>query len=522
MKVCSVAQMRALDKQAIEQFGIKEELLMENAGEALYFVLATQVGIPAKRFVVLCGSGNNGGDGFVVARKLHSAGARVKVFVLGDPAKYKAAAALNLDIVSRLPLDLKQVHSLDDLKKDLFHCDVIVDALFGTGLGRNVEGLYREVIGAVNQSGKTVISADIASGVQGDTGQIMGIAVEAHYTVSFGLPKLGNLLYPGFKHCGKQYVTHISFPPQMMKSVPFSINVPIALPARNPQGHKGMFGDVLFVAGASSYLGAPYFSALSFLKAGGGYARLAGPRRILPFVAANAPELVLVPAQETAAGNMAADNAQGLQELAERSDMVVLGPGLSLDDESQALARSLVSGIKKPLLLDGDGLSAVCSNLDIVRQRKGATIVTPHPGEMARLTGMPAADIDADKVNVVQRTAADLNAIVVLKGPHSLIGYPDGKALINLSGNAGMATAGSGDVLTGTIAAMFGLGLRLEQAVAMGVFVHGLSGDVAARALGQDGITARDILEALPASVKMLRDGLDKDLRQRYWGPRLI
>lgn len=522
MKVSNVAQMRALDRQAIEQFGIKEALLMENAGEAVYFVLSTQVGIQGKRFVVLCGSGNNGGDGFVVARKLHSAGGTVRVFILGDPAKYKGAARLNMDIVSRLPVDLKQVNSVDDVKKDMFHCHAIVDALFGTGLTREVEGLYRGVIAAVNQSGKVVVSADIASGVQGDTGKVMGIAVHAHYTVSFGLPKLGNLLYPGFKHCGKQYVTHISFPPAMMDPVPFSVNEPVPLPARNPEGHKGTFGDVLFIAGASRYLGAPYFSALSFLKAGGGYARLAGPQSILPFIAANAPEIVLVPREETVSGNLASKNVQGFIDLAQHSDMVVLGPGLSLDDDSQALARTLAADIEKPLLLDGDGLTAVASDRQIIKNRKAQTILTPHFGEMSRLTGIAVADMDADKVNILQYTARDLNAIVVLKGPHSLIGYPDGKVLINLSGNAGMATAGSGDVLTGTIAAMFGLGLCLEDAVRMGVFVHGLSGDLAAQARGQDGMTAKDILEALPSAVKMLRDGLDEDWCQRYRGPQPI
>jgi ADP-dependent NAD(P)H-hydrate dehydratase / NAD(P)H-hydrate epimerase len=524
MKVSNVSQMRSLDTRAIEEFGIKEELLMENAGDAVYVVLSEEIGIAGKRFVVLCGGGNNGGDGFVVARKIHSVGGAVKVFLLGNPKSYRGAAKLNLGIITRLPIEVRRIDSAESVRQDLNHCDAIVDAIFGTGLARNVEGLYREVIDMVNNSGKTVVSADIPSGVQGDTGKVMGTAVKADYTITFGLPKIGNMLYPGYGLCGKLYVTHISFPPSMVDTddLKVRVNRPLHIPPRNPEGHKGAFGDMLFVAGASGYLGAPYFAALSFMKAGGGYARLAAPASITPFIANAGPEIVFVPQQETASGSIGMENLDALLAVAEKVDMVVLGPGLSLDQETQQLTRELVRRVEKPLLLDGDGITALCPDLDIIKGRRSQTILTPHLGEMSRITNRPVPDIDADKIAILQQAAKDLNAAVVLKGPHSLIGYPDGKVWINLTGNPGMATAGAGDVLTGAIAAMFGLGLCPEEAVRTGVFVHGFSGDLAAETKGEDGITAQDILDFLPLATRKMRESRDEVPCRRYDGPIVL
>ena len=524
MKISRVSEMRALDRTAIEKYGIVEELLMENAGEALYFAMLKEFGIRDKKFVVFCGIGNNGGDGFVIARKIHSSGGSVKVFILGDPGKYKGAAKLNLEIVSGLPIAVQRLESAESIRPEVSHCHGIVDAIFGTGLARDVGGLYGEVIELINESKKTVFSADIPSGVDGDTGQVMGVSIKAHYTVSFGLPKMGNILFPGYELGGKLYVTNISFPPSMYNrdSMKVEINGPVKLPQRKMAGHKGDFGDVLFIAGASSYFGAPCFSALSFLKAGGGYSRLAAPASMTPFIANKASEIVFVPQKETAAGSISLENKVALLQLADKVDMVVLGPGLSLEEETQELVRELAKESKKPLLVDGDGITALCKDLKIIKERKAETVLTPHLGEMARITNMTVPEVDAGKIDVLQRTARDLNAMIVLKGAHSLIGYPDERVFINMSGNSGMATAGSGDVLTGTIAAMFGLGLSLEDAVRKGVFLHGLSGDLAAEDEGEDGLTAQDILEYLPLAVKMDREGLDEDLKDRYAGASVI
>jgi len=522
MKATTVSEMRELDRTAIEKFGIPEEILMENAGEAAYFALSKEFGIRGKRFLVFCGMGNNGGDGFVIARKIHSSGGAVKVCVLGDPGKFRGAAKLNFHILSRMPIQVRQIETVESLTTELTHTDAVVDAIFGTGLTRDVEGFYGEVIERINGSGKVVLAVDIPSGVHGDTGKVMGTAVRANYTVTFGLPKVGNLLYPGYDLCGKIYVTHISFPPSMYDAVPCEINKPPGLPPRDKRAHKGDLGEVLFIAGAASYFGAPYFAALSFLKAGGGYSRLAAPRSITPFIATRGSEIVFVPQKETAAGSISLENKGALIELSEKMDMVVLGPGLSLEEETQQLARELAREIHRPLLIDGDGLTALCRDLQILKERKAETILTPHLGEMSRITGIPVPEIDLQKVEILQRAAQELHSIIVLKGAHSLIGYPEGGVFINLTGNPGMATAGAGDVLTGTIAAMFGLGLSIPDAVRKGVFIHGFSGDLAAHMEGEDGITARDILDYLPLAVKMDREGIDEEFKVRYEGPVVI
>jgi NAD(P)H-hydrate epimerase len=350
--------------------------------------------------------------------------------------------------------------------------------------------------------------------VNGDTGKAMGRAIAADYTVTFGLPKTGNLLMPGYGLCGKLYVTHISFPPELYASdeIMVEINDPPALPLRNPAGYKNTFGQALFVAGASGYFGAPYFSAMSFLKAGGGYSRLACPEGIMPFIGAKGSEIVFLPQKSTRSGSISYENKESLLELSEKMDIVVIGPGLSLNEETAQLVRELVSAIEKPVVVDADGITAISKDPGILKKRKAPTVLTPHLGEMSRLTRIPAERIESDKVSILTKTADELDAIIVMKGANSLIGYPDGRVFINVSGNSGMATAGSGDVLTGTIAAMLGLGLGIDQAVSKGVFIHGVSGDLAAADIGEDGMTARDILDFLPRAVRMDREGLLEDL----------
>jgi NAD(P)H-hydrate epimerase len=332
------------------------------------------------------------------------------------------------------------------------------------------------------------------------------------------------LLFPGYELGGKLYVSHISFPPAMYTAATFklAINHPLPLPLRSKTAHKGSMGDVLFIAGAARYFGAPVLAAMSFLKGGGGYSRLATPASMVPFLAVKGSEIVFLPQRETDAGSISLANKPALLELAAGVDMVVLGPGLSLQADTQQLVRELVRDLKTPLLLDGDGITAVCQHLDVLRQREAVTILTPHLGEMARLTALRVGDIDVNKIAILQQTARDLGAFIVLKGAHSLIGFPDERVRINMSGNSGMATAGAGDVLTGTIAAMYGLGFALPDAVSMGVFVHGLAGDLAATQLGEDGMTAQDILHYLPSAVKTVREGLPPDLQERYAGAIVV
>jgi NAD(P)H-hydrate epimerase len=390
------------------------------------------------------------------------------------------------------------------------HSDASVDALFGTGLSRDVGRLYSELIDLINASQKPVFSLDIPSGINGDSGQVMGTAVKAAHTITFGLPKVGNLLYPGFEFGGRLHVTHISFPRELHNAdeLRIGINDPLPLPPRAADGHKGSFGKALFIAGAANYLGAPYFSAMAFLRAGGGLSYLATPESVASFVGNKGSEIVFLPQSATPTGSIALEDKVELLEFAKNVDMVVLGPGLSLDDETQELVRNLTADIDKPLVIDGDGITAVASDLSCIKKRSQPTVLTPHLGEMARLVGLTHDEIQSNRVGCLQETARELNSTLVLKGAHSLVGMPDQRVFINLSGNSGMATAGSGDVLVGTIAAMLGLGLDPEEATRMGVFVHGFAGDLAEKQLGADGLAAGDILEHLPAAVKRIREDL--------------
>ena len=566
MKIATVEEMRLMDRFAIEKLGIAEEILMENAALASVALLQREIGIRDKKFVVFCGSGNNGGDGLVVARLIHSGGGKVKVFLLGDKNKFRGAAQTNMAIIDKLPIEVFKLESSAAAKKDVAHCDAIIDAIFGTGLDRDVAGLAADVIALINhgyesprqaletfrskqrgiipsaardcstyqfrcatlselefhnKSKKKVLSLDIPSGVNGNTGQILGTAVSADYTVTFGLPKIGNMLYPGYELCGQIFVSHISFPPSLTEGNDLQIatNDYVALPRRPAQAYKGSVGDVLFIAGAANYYGAPYFAAMSFMKAGGGYARLAAPKSMIGKLAVKGREIVYLPQEETAAGSISFKNKKRLLEAAGKVDMVVIGPGLSLDEETMQLVRELAGAIKKPLLIDGDGLTAIAENPEILHSRKAATILTPHVGEMARLTGKSAEEINGNKIAVLQKTAKKLNSIIVLKGAHSLIGTSGGNVYMNLSGNSGMATAGSGDVLTGCIAAMYGLGLKPEEATRKGVFLHGYAGDLAAAKKGEDGITAKDIMEFLPQALKNDRASL---VDPNYFAPPVI
>jgi NAD(P)H-hydrate epimerase len=500
-----------MDRTAVEKYLVPEEILMENAGLAACSVIYDHIHRDTTKYTVVCGTGNNGGDGLVVARKIHSMGGRVTVCIPGSRKKYKGVSAQNCERLLKTALTVfdldHDLSALDRLHQELSTTDVIIDALFGTGLARNVEGFYKEVIQLINSAGKTVVSLDIPSGINGDTGQVMGIAVQADCTVAFGLPKSGNLLFPGYDYCGKLFVTHISFPPCLYNNENHKVrvNMPPPLEKRDPMGHKGSFGDVLFIAGASQYLGAPYFCALSFLKAGGGYSRLAAPGSLVPFIASGGREIVFIPQKETASGSIAEENRDALLQCSSGVDMVVMGPGLSLDSGTRRLVCQLAEGIEKPLLLDGDGITAIKEDMDIIKMRKFPTILTPHPGEMSRITGYSIKDIKEKGMDILVETSKKYNAIIVFKQAHSLIGFPDGNVFINLSGNCGMATAGSGDVLAGTIPAMYGLGLSLPDAVRAGVFIHGIAGDKAAEAAGQDGMTARTIMEFLPRAVACYR-----------------
>ena len=508
MKVISVSQASGMDRSAVKEYSIPEIILMENGAAACCSVIKSSFTIERNNFIILCGTGNNGGDGLALARFLYSEGGAPLVFLNGLPDKLKDSALQNYNILKNLPIEIISQFNIDLLKKEIIETDIIIDALLGTGLNREIQGNLKTIIETINSSEKSIVSIDIPSGINGDTGQIMGVAVRAQITITFGSLKTGNLLYPGFVNCGKIYLSRISLPPEIYDSntIINEINICNPLPKRDEDGYKRSFGDILTISGASTYYGAPRFSAAAVLKSGAGFSRLAAPVSMIPVLAANLPEAVFIPMRETEEGTIDCSNLSILLQIGEKADGAIIGPGLSLNNETAQLIRDFVSSYKKFLLIDGDGLSAIAGKAELISHRKIPAVLTPHKGEFSRLSGYSISKIEKDPVSVLQECSDLYNSVIVLKGAHSLIGFPDGRVLINMTGNSGLGTAGCGDILTGIIAAFYGLGMDLYNAVKSGVFVHGACGDDAAEKLGKDGITATDILNTLPYTVKKYRE----------------
>lgn len=506
MKVCSIREMRSLDLRAESDFGLSGIVLMENAALAACQVLRSEFQANTPRYLVLCGSGRSGGAGLALARHLHSRRAPATAVTVDDQDAYRGDALKNYEAAVRCGVSCPPLDQVD-VARELHDDVIIVDALSDPSVLPKLSPDIARIVETVNLSRRPVLSLDIPCGICADTGQVSDVAMRASATLAIGLPKRGNLLAPGSSHCGRLFISHLSLPPKLLaaEDVEVELSHPSQLPSRSPHGHKGSFGDTLFIAGAAGYFGAPGLAAMASLRAGAGYARLACPQSITPTLAVFAPEVVFVPQPETDAGSLAQRNAESLIDLANQVDFVVIGPGLSLHPETQDLVRTIASRARGPMLIDGDGLSAIAGHPDLVRSRSGDTVLTPHPGEMACILGTATRQVTADPIASAVRAASLFNAHVVLKGSHCLIASPDGKVSINTSGNDGMGTAGSGDVLTGTIAAMHGLGLSFASAVRTGVFLHGLAGDRARDDLGADGMTSRDILSHLPGAIRDYR-----------------
>ena len=516
MKVVDTEKINELDKRMVSNFGVDSQILMENAAISVVNFLFKESGsLENKKILIFCGGGNNGGDGFAIARKLYSLKSKVKVFLLKDEKTLKGDAKLNFERIKKIEVPLINDIDLLKIKEDIKDCEIIIDAIFGTGLKRDIEGDLKEIIKLINSSEKYVLSVDIPSGINGDNGKEMGISIKANSTVTFGLPKFGNLILPGYERCGKLVLSYISYHENIYKDIKIQINEPIILPERKKEGHKKDFGDILFISGSKKYMGAPYFSSYSFLKCGGGYSRLATVKSIVPYLSITAKEVVYYPMEETLDGTISKNNFERIMEIVNDVDVVVVGPGMGLNLETEDLILELIKNIQKPIIIDGDGLTAIKDNLNLLKDRKYTTILTPHMGEFSRLTKLEKQEIENNRIKILLEKSNELNSIIVLKGYHSLISYPDGSLFINMSGNPGLAKAGTGDVLNGVISGMYGIGLNLFDAVRMGVFIHGLAADILKDRLGEDGITATDLLNFLPFTIKKFKENF-YDIKKKY------
>jgi NAD(P)H-hydrate epimerase len=524
MKVSTVSEMRALDKRAIEECGMTAELLMENAGQAAYFVLLHKYGISGKKFLVICGTGNNGGDGFVIARKIHSTGGAVKVLILGTPGQFHGAAKTNLEILLRMSIDLKQLTSASALESDLSSCDLVVDAILGTGITRDITGRYRQVIELINASGKRVLSVDIPSGVHGDSGQIMGVAVEADDTVTFGLPKVGNLLYPGCELGGNLFVSHISFPPSLTNASVLQIetNDGEDLPSMSSMMDKGVPADLLFISGLATGNGLSHFAAESLLPPGSGRVKVAFPGPAAPPRASRRSGIEYIPLRATASTTISPTNKHALLTLSAQAAAVVISSTLARATETQQLVCDLIAEVDKPLLMNSATLTALDQASNVIGTRNADTIILSAWNELVDARSSLLAKFGHNKIDILQTAAQEWQAIMVLLNADSLLGFPDGRVFIAPIGVSRLARAGSGEVLVGVTAAMLGYQLPIQDAVRKAMFISGLAGLLAARAKGAEELTAQDIVDYLPLAVKWDKKNFSESLRESCNGLQVV
>jgi len=515
MKIVTAAEMREIDRATSEKFGVPSLTLMENAGAAVAErVSVFQCG--KEKAVVVCGKGNNGGDGFVAARLLHEKGRSVQVMLLADPADLKGDAAV---MYGKLPMAATVVRSSDELKSEpvrqLLSADVLVDAILGTGFKPPVSGLYAEAVAAINASEATVIAVDIPSGADADAmGPQHGTIARADEIVTFTAPRPAHVL--SLLTSGPTHVAGIGSPDDaIVSSQHLNLIHPHDFAAligpRPAESNKGSYGHVLVVGGSVGKAGSVAMAGMAALRTGAGLLTIGTAKSALSTVAGFYPELMTEPLTETDAGTIATSADVRIEELMKSMSVVAIGPGISRDPDTATFVRSLVSHHKIPMVVDADGLNAFEGHTSELNGNGRTLVITPHPGEMARLVGCSIADVQKDRLGVARKFAREHELIVVLKGHRTLVVRADGEAWVNTSGNPGMATGGTGDILTGMVAAMLAQEKRAQNpdiallAVCAAVHLHGLAGDVMRDIAGEHSLTATDLLQGLPDAFERAR-----------------
>ena len=510
MDIVTSQQMRNIDRRAVEIYKISGSTLMCNAAKSIYEFIAERIAdYNVREYFVFCGNGNNGGDGYEIARLLLACGAFVTVISLGDTNDNKNDAAymkeqyvsaggktINADICMKEPLAAQ---------KDA----IIIDAIFGTGLNLDIKGVEKRMIEMIDQMPYYTISVDLPSGINADNGHVMGIAVHADVTIALCLRKIAHVLSSAKAYMGEVIVKEIGIPQEAINDEGLNIrayqkqDAINTLPIYSHNEHKGSCGKVLVVGGSRTMYGAPVMASQAALRSGSGIVRTAVPETIWNSVVAKTLEVMSIPLKATQNGTISIEELDKILELSEKSDAVVIGCGLSIDDDTKQIVYELIKQSNRPLLIDADGLSILALNTEVLSRSKVPIVLTPHVVEMSRLNGLTITEIENDRIGTAQQFAMRYeNLTVVLKGSNTVTAYADGEVFVNTSGNPGMATAGSGDVLAGVIGSLMAKNIDPFMAAATGVYIHGLAGDLAAEALSQYGMIASDIFERLPYALK--------------------
>ncbi|RJQ85697.1 MAG: NAD(P)H-hydrate dehydratase [Desulfobacteraceae bacterium] len=515
MRIVTAAEMQSMDRNTIKAFGIPGRVLMENAGRGatqcfLKRIYASGTG----RVGVIAGRGNNGGDGFVIARYLAERHIEVEVFLLAAKNRVQGDAADNLHLLSALKVPVTEIPdaaAFSAHKQRMRHVRYWIDAIFGTGLNADVRGYYRDVIEFINSLHRAVLAVDIPSGLHADTGQPCGVCIQAAATATFGYAKIGHLVHPGAELCGTVDVIDIGIPEIMAETVAarqFMITGRTArqlLPRRPADSHKGHTGHILVIAASTGKTGAAAMAAMAALRVGAGLVTLGIPRSLNPVLESQVIEAMTLPLPDAGQGMLSADAFDTIARALQGKRCLTLGPGIGTAPTTRELVQRIVRESHLPMVIDADGLNNLAGHLALLASRTAPAVLTPHPGEMARLLETSTAEIQKDRPAAVRSLARQCKACVILKGARTLISDPEGRVWINTTGNAGMASGGMGDVLTGAVAGYLAQGAPAVDAAILAVFLHGLAADILAGSTPY-GYLATDVMNTLPQAIRKVMD----------------
>jgi len=518
MKLANPDQMKKIDQLAIDKYKIPGVVLMETAAQRVAEKAREMLGekLLDKKTVIIAGKGNNGGDAFAAARHLHQWGCKVTVASLAPEDQIKGDPEIYVRILQQLGVNIHFLYREDDLpalEKLMEEADLIIDGIFGTGIYGDITGFTADVITAVNNSTARVLSIDIPSGINGKTGQVCKLAVKADETVTFAFPKPGLFQYPGAKYAGNISVADIGIPPDAVNEANLNgqlIDCRMAaryLPERPADGHKGTFGKLMIISGSAGMSGSGTLAAKAAFKMGSGLVYLAVPKSLAFIYNVAIPEAITLQMQDDD-GLIMPENLEALKFISNTMDAVVIGPGLSTKPQVSSWVGTFVAECRRPIVIDADALNIIAKQPHILLERKAPTVITPHPGEFSRLTGLPVENIQKNRIDEALSFSSKYNITVVLKGAGTVIANPGGEYFVNSTGHPGMAVAGSGDVLAGIIGSLIGQGVDHENACAVGVFIHGRCGEILARLnSGQSGFLAGELCSLVPqAAAETLKD----------------
>jgi len=519
MKVLTGHQMKSLDEKTIKDIGIPGSILMENAGRGVVeHMFDFWRDIRSKKIGVCCGGGNNGGDGFVIARHLMDRGIMPEVFLFTDPQKVHGDAKTNLGILFNIGARVYVISDQDgiDSYREIFNeCAIIVDAIFGTGLKPPVTGFLSEVIRFINTLNKEVVAVDIPSGLGSDSPQVTGPTIKAKLTVTFVLPKVPHILPPSIEMVGELRIIDIGIPDFLVKESEYEImalDLAFLNPLINERGrdtHKGDYGHCLIIAGSEGKTGAAFMAAEAALRAGAGLITLGIPKSLNHIMEIKLTEVMTLPLPETADGRISEGAWIKIKEILPRINSIAIGPGLSQNTETGRLIQRIVADVEVPIVLDADAINLVAGRPDLIKGARTQLILTPHPGEMARLIGCEVAQVLSERPYIVQEKAIEMGCYLLLKGFQTLMATPGGDLYVNPTGNPGMASGGMGDVLTGMIAGLLAQGYNRRDSMLLSAYIHGLAGDIAAGIYGEEGLAATDLFDTMPRAFKILKEGIE-------------